>query len=883
MLGRKLENVALFGYFLALMLCSGCLLRAESYPTENPSPKLHVYVIPFSHLDRFWAGTGEECLARGNLVIAKAIQIAKKHPNFRFFLESDNFVNNFVESHRGTQELEDFKQLVKEGRIEIAPEWAGIFQEFPPGEVLARNLLYGELYAHREFGVTPQVDALSDIPGFTPQFPQLLREAGVPYMVMTRMGPRDKSLFNWEAPDGSHVLVWNDLYGYCWGAQLDSPDILIPEKRQKLESQIERVHATAPGPVFMSSGCDLWAPTTRLISNLHTLNQELSGDHFLLATPQTFFDQVTHTAALPIIKGEIPSGWPMVETSIIHLWQWAVPASDTLLNAEKFAAINYALGYSPYPQRTFDHLWRRLITSMDHNHDGQGGRIGDEEKKDYSQLVILRGGEVLHNMLRNIAGRVQIPITRSFPIVVFNPTGWTRDDIVKTHLTLYGNVVPGHISEYKKAIQLVDENGKAAPFQVLQYSENISRALELIFIARGVPSLGYKTYYLKPASQPGAFPAASEVALDQQKDLREPRRPLGADVMENEFYRVTVDRATGRVTVFDRELNRDVTKGMEIAAEEERGGNNVSPELMTGRTIYASVNSVRLKENNPVRTVLQIDEQIADIPIVQRLVLYQGLKRLDIENRIRWKRDRLLNIEQLIPLEQDHPEFHYGTAFGENSATNIFPGSGPTSSDEIQKSLWENYREVHGWLFAGNANWGLAVAADHQIFGLEPQMIRADMIRGQRYTSVKVFRGTKVTSIKYPWPGEYDFRYSLSSGAGDGRANRPYELGMNFNNPLIPVEVVDDISAKSLPPTDSFCSVKGNNLVIGALKKSETDGSIILRLYEIAGKETETPITFLGKQQSFRETNLLEQVVGSGNEQMLRVGPYQIKTLSLRP
>ncbi len=883
MLNKNIGQFRILVGWAALSLGAVLLLRGAPRPAPGASGKLDVYVIPFSHLDRFWAGTGDECLARGNRVIAKAIAIAEQHPSFRFFLESNNFVNNFVESHRGTAELAEFEQLVQQGRIEIAPEWAGIFQEFPPGEVLARNLLYGTLYAEKEFGVRPRVDALSDIPGFTPQFPQLLREAGIPFMIMTRMGPRDKSLFYWEARDGSKTLVWNDLYGYCWGAQLDFPDILSETKRQSLAQQIERVHATAPGPIFMSSGCDLWAPTAKLIANLRALNQALPSDHFILATPQTFFARVRATAGLPVLQGEIPSGWPMVETSIVQLWQWAVPATTTLLDAEEFAAINDALGYAPYPQATLDDLWKQLITSMDHNHDGQGGSIGDEEKKERSELAVLRGGEILRHMLRNIAERVQIPIPRSVPIVVFNPTGWTRDDLVKTHLTLFGNVVPGHISDYKQGIRLVDSAGHAVPFQILQYSENISRALELIFVARGVPSLGYKTYYLEPAGAPVTFPAACKVTLDQAKDRKDPRRPLGTDVMENRFYRVTVDRATGEVTVFDKDLNRNVTQGMEIAAEEERGGNNVSPELLTGRTIYASVNRVRLTENNPVRTVLTIHEQIADIPILQRLTLYRELKRLDIETRIQWKRDRLFNVQQLIPLDQAHPEIHYGVAFGANRATNILPGSEPSTGDEIQKSLWERYREVHGWIFAGNAAWGVTVAADHPIFELGQRTLRADMIRGQRYTSVKIVRNGKATSIHYPPPGTYVFRYSLSSGAGDWRIQHSYELGKNFTNPLLPVEVVDNVSPKSLPPEQSFLRLQSPDIVVSALKKAEADNSIILRVYETEGKPATTPVFFLGKRQGFRETNLMEQNLGPNEEQTLRLNPYQIKTLRLQP
>src|SRR5579862_7080097 len=74
-----------------------------------------VFIAPFSHLDLFWAGTQEECLSRGNRIIAKAVGLAERYPGFRFLLEDDDFVADFVDAHRGTPELEQFKRLVKDG------------------------------------------------------------------------------------------------------------------------------------------------------------------------------------------------------------------------------------------------------------------------------------------------------------------------------------------------------------------------------------------------------------------------------------------------------------------------------------------------------------------------------------------------------------------------------------------------------------------------------------------------------------------------------------------------------------------------------------------------------------------------------------------------
>ncbi|HVH71402.1 MAG TPA: glycoside hydrolase family 38 C-terminal domain-containing protein, partial [Candidatus Dormibacteraeota bacterium] len=726
---------------LGILICAlpgAGLLDGQQRAIEATPGKKEVYVLPFSHLDLFWAGTREECLARGNRIIAKAMDIAKKYPEFHFFLESDNFVANFVESHKGSSEVDDLKRLVREGRFGIAPNWANIFHNLPDGEVHARNFLYGRRYAHEVFGVDPAVFQPADIPGFTPQFPQLLQQTNIPFMVMTRIGPQNQWLFDWKSPNGSKVLVWNEPHGYGWGAHLGFHSEMTSEKRGVLEKELREVSAYDPGPIFVPWGIDLWSPNEKIVQNVDALNKDFTYAHFTLAVPQDFFKAVEKTPNLPEISGEIPMAWPHVVDGILHLWQLAVPATTTLSTAEEFATVNYALGYADYPQQDLELLWKSLIESMDHNHDGQGGEIGDRRKMDDSLLVLNRGGEILRDSLRNIAERVRLPITNGFPLVVFNGLAWERNDPVRAHVTLYGDVGPYAIDDYKKGMRLVDEKGTPIPFHLEQTSENISRALELTFIATRVPALGYKTYFLTPGDESQSFPPATEFNLDRDKDQKDPRRPLGTDVMENQFYRVTVDKATGKVTVLDKGLNQEIVKGAEIVGAEERGTNNVQKEIDTGRVIPLSPSGTQVEENNPVRAILRLSGWIADIPIQQRLILYRGLKRLDIENSLDWKEPRFLRIEQQFPLGRTQIGAEYGIPFGANSVANIMPGSGPHAGDEIQQEAWKEYRTIQSWVFAGDNQWGLTLAADHQLMKLEDGLIHANMIRGQRYTSVKI-------------------------------------------------------------------------------------------------------------------------------------------------
>jgi len=865
-----------------LSLCGAVLCGLLSaQPAAKAGEFRQVYLVPFSHLDFFWAGTREECLSRGNRIIAKAIQLAKQFSDFRFLIEDDDFVANYMESHAGSADAEDLKRLVKERRIEISPLWAAIFQDLQDGEVLARNLVYGKRYARSVFGVDPQTAQLSDLPGYTPQYPQILRQADTPFTVMTRMGPSDKSLFYWKAPDGSKALTWSTLRGYGWGAHLGLHTDINDTRRATIEKEMAEVEGTTSGPIFMNWGSDLYAPNEKVAQNLAVLNLEIPGAQFAFATPDDYFAKAAHAPAIPELSGEIPSSWPNIVASLPHLWQLVVPAENTLLAAEKFAAINYALHYADYPQPVFDFLWKKLIESTDHNHDGQGGWPGDERKRSYSELALIRGGEILRDSLRNIAERVRIPVRPSFPLVVFNPLGWQRDDMVKAHISVYGDVVPGQVADYRKGMRLVDESGRELPFHIVQYSENVSRALDIVFVATAVPSLGYKTYYLRPADGlPGAAQTA-QVTLDNTNDVKDPRRPLGSDSMENQYYRVTVDRATGRVTLFDRELRQNVVKDAEIVATEERGGNYIGIEPLSGRAFPEAIDKIEVEENNGVRAVMKIAGRLIDMPVTQRLILYKGLKRLDVENTLEWKGPLLVRAEQLFPYEAPNAVIQYGVAYGSNASSNLIPNTGPHMPDEISKESWLSSRHILDWISAGNADWGLTLATGEQFVRLSDGVLRGEMLRGARYTSVKVVRGDEVGVMDYPPKGVYTFRYSLSSGHGDWRARKSYRAGMGFNSPLLPIAVEDDVSQKSLPPTQSFFSTESSSLVLSAIKKADTNGDIVLRVFEAEGASTATPLSFLGRMRGFTETNFLEDAAGQPEQQRLVVKPYEIKTVRL--
>jgi len=498
---------------------------------------------------------------------------------------------------------------------------------------------------------------------------------------------------------------------------------------------------------------------------------------------------------------------------------------------------------------------------------------------DHAREVILRSRRILNDMLRNIAARIKSPFERGTPITVFNPTSWKRDDMVKTHVSVYGDVNPGDIGDYRKAMRLVDESGASIPFHVQQSYGTVSRAFEIVFVARDVPSLGYRTYFLVPAEKADDFPNACKITPDNP-DPNKAKRISGADQLENEYYRVSVDRVTGSVTIFDKELDRVVAKDIEIAASEERGGNSLALEPTTGRTLINMVRQVEVEEDNPARAVMRIDGNVGGVPIVQRVFLYGGIKRVDLESIVDWKDGSLMKLEQLFPYEQQDAHIRYGIPFGSTDVNDIMPNTGPGKGDEISAEKWRTWRQIQDWIFVGYSDWGLHIAADRQSLTLDDGVIRVGMMRGT-YCTQDLTQGKKTVLARVPPPGTYVFRYSLYSGKGPWTAARSQRAGMAFSSPLIAVSNVDDLSTKSLPPTQSFCSLEAQSLIVTALKKAEVNGDIVLRAFETDGREAQATVEFLGRERRVRPVNLLEEQAGAADQAVWRLKPYEIGTVRL--
>ena len=116
-------------------------------------------------------------------------------------------------------------------------------------------------------------------------------------------------------------------------------------------------------------------------------------------------------------------------------------------------------------------------------------------------------------------------------LLVFNSLNWPRSGMV--NLDLFDNLM---ITEYP--------SGAPVPVEVVGRDD--PSFAHVRFMANDVPSMGYKCYRLEKATDPHTVRSLP------------PALPA-SNVVENQFYRVEVDPATGVIkSVYDKELQREL-------------------------------------------------------------------------------------------------------------------------------------------------------------------------------------------------------------------------------------------------------------------------------------------------------------------------------------
>lgn len=833
--------------------------------------KAIVYLIPFSHLDLFWAGTREECLSRGAEIIFTALRLLEKYPDYHFMIEAVNFLDYFCSAW--PDQLPVLKRFLTEQRLEICPARSLIYTQLPSGETLVRNYLYGREICERLFGFSGKTATLSDIPGITPQLPQITAKAGFTGLFLSHGCPPHTDRILYIAPDGTGQQAYAPIhYGRCRRLFDDAKDYAAMCAN---EEQIEAELGGVEYPQLCQFGADLYIITETAVENFHRWNAE-GHRPFLFTTPGKYFER-EFPANPKQVSGELPSLWPNVESSWPDLWPQDLPAENAMFLAEFFGALKP----ENYPASLLKQAWLWLLDSMDHNQGGIGGAPADMEKRALKQTARMTAERIARETALLLAAETVSPRPDCFPVVIFNRLSWRRKELVRARTSLYGRTLAKLSTLHDNDFRLIDDTGTPVPFRLVKHLRRVADSIEVEFTAE-VPAFASRSYFLE-AVKPEPFEIPFHYDDGELRDRTSPNTEAGNNTLENNFFRLEIDRITGSFSLFDKQKKRWLFLNAGIIGREEKRGDYICNMPLSGRTVPAVVKEIRLEEYSPVVSRIAILGTVYGMEYKQRLTLPAFLPELEIENTIRWKCGNYVRLEQTFPFPDDREySVEYGVPFGKVRYPETVYDSGLNFRDIVTPERGcnpdtqiEHIRLVSQWVAYRTADCAVTIGCDHRMWEFDRHEIRSCMVRGIGYASggVEILSDGTRRPLRRPPDGDYTCRYRIRPAFSP-------QCGWELNAPLYPVGVGRSIPGKTenLQPSIPLPDTTGTGVIGCCVKPAESiPGAVVVRLFETLGMPSDLELP----DGNWLESDLLEHNLRPVSSP-LRIAPFEIKTLILK-
>jgi alpha-mannosidase len=387
-----------------------------------------------------------------------------------------------------------------------------------------------------------------------------------------------------------------------------------------------------------------------------------------------------------------------------------------------------------------------------------------------------------------------------------------------------------------------------------------------LLVQANVPSLGYKTYYVRASEKPSA-----PVAVVHSS----------GDTLENEMVRVKVDAQTGCITsLFDKQGHSETL----AAANTDTGGPkdsvcgnllqafrdkpkqwdawNIDADFEKEHWDLTKADDVGLLERGPLRSIIRVKKHFQNSTFVQDIIVTTGSARVDVRMNVDWhEKHILLKATFAVNAYSNKATFEIPYGSIERPTTRTTPAE--QAQFEVPALQWADLSDAkHGLSLLNDCKYG---------YDAKGNVLRLSLLR----------------SPEWPDPhadeGQHEFTYAIYPHAESWRDAQTVRQGYELNYPLLSLQA--EKHQGQLKDEFSFLSVGADNMVLTAIKKAEDDGALIIRFYEWAGKAGDVRVRLPTGAESAAETDLMEKVTAnlrleSGNI-AVPTKPYEIKTVRI--
>lgn len=564
--------------------------------------------LPFTRLRPRGVGTTGSVRSRATDVVRAAATAVG--PRFRFSIDTAWAVAAAVDADR--ELAERLSQAASDGHIAVGLRYAGIDWVTDP-ECVLRDLESGQRVLE-SLGVEPRS---VHVVARTAAFAGLFREAG---LRVVADGPVAGAIDLSSHGDlGLKALAANAV------------------SKRDAERALEDVREPVP------MGGDLWRPTASLVDGLHEWADEIER-------PVRFVTWDEVEAAGGDGEGAADPGYREAAMAGVHDRQAAV--SRALLRTERILAMSRLLGDNRAETDALEDAWCRHLEDLAGDYVGTGSR----EK----QAHLVASCDEVSGWAARAQAAAENRIAASVdagtgpdgivPLVVFNPSAHPRSEAVEADVVYYGEHETTRFDRYE-FYRIVDADGMPVAVEEISGKQVETAEIRVRFVARDVPALGYRAYYLvpKPPADAGGmpiqapgemmpdFPEPSFAIRDVEERVSEPRRGLRLGrTFTTDRFAIDVDEVTGQVGIADRQAGQ-LIDSLRIEAREDGMSADFGRFSPTGRVFAASVDRVDLAESGEVSAVVAVSGRILASPVELRLRVYDGLPFMDVEADVSWR------------------------------------------------------------------------------------------------------------------------------------------------------------------------------------------------------------------------------------------------------
>lgn len=824
-LAAKVDVEALKNGSLEKFKASMSLVRSELGPIAEYAKKFTLFFDANAHIDAAWLWREKETVQVARNTFDSVLKMMDIRPDFTYTQSSAVYYDWMERMY--PEIFKKIQQRVKEGRWElVGGMWIEPDCNLPGGESWMRHLLYAKRYFLQKFGIDIKIGWNPDSFGYNWNMPQFYSNAGIDAFITQKIGWNDTNvfpyrLFWWQGPDGSRILAY---FPFDYVNTVEDPFRLVDWMRQ-----FEANTGMTKMMILFGVGDHGGGPSLEMLDRIERLKTVDIYPAIEYGTAAQYIEWLKKQglSSIPTWKDELYLEYHRGTYTTQAKNKKFNRASEALMtNAEKFSTIATLLG-AERRNAQLEEAWRIVLFNQFHDIlPGSSIREVYIDSAEEYQDALAVGNHELNKALKFIAENIDTSkIKDGMPVSVFNPLSWARTDVVRLALP------EADTNDYA----VFDLQGKEIPSQIVP---NKRYYREILFLAKNVPSLGYKTYVFKKQK-----PSAKNANLK-----------ISPKELENEFFKVTVDPDSGWLkSILDKRNSREILSGagneLQILEDIPTAWDAWNIGL-TGKRFPSTLRKIEIVETGPVRIVLRVfrdylkpgvkkDFPTEDFPstfFIQDIILYGRLDRIDFKTDVDWWEEHTM-LKVAFPVTVNNTFASYEIPFGFIQRSTQTNTSWEKAQFEVSALRWADLSEVgYGVSLLNNSKYG------HDIKG---NTIRLSLLRSPNWPDPTADRG------------KHSIEYALYPHQGTWKEAWTLQRGYESNSPLLALR--NEVHKGSLPEVHSFMKLEPSNLVLTTVKKAEDSEAWILQWYEARGEDSQSMLTLPRAPKKIVSSNFLEE------------------------